>query len=272
MAKIKDKSIQNDNEPITKTIDAGREISTHVTQNRELYPVDVVPSFAITLEEAKERVSSLQEFLKTMMTPGQDFGVLEHYSKPTLKKPGAEKLCNIFGFASFAKVVNRIEDWEKPFLHYEVKVTLFNKKTAQVEAEGLGSCNSKEAMYKNKNTFTIANTILKMAKKRGFIDAVLNATRSSGIFTQDIEDFIQEDSKPLNKQVSKDKLPATEQQMEEIFALSKEISMPIMKLKELLKESYQIKDFSYLSSKVANDLIGHLKSLKEESGEVNHGD
>lgn len=34
------------------------------------------------------------------------------------------------------------------------------------------------------------NTILKMAKKRAFIDAIITATRSSGIFTQDVEDFL----------------------------------------------------------------------------------
>lgn len=36
---------------------------------------------------------------------------------------------------------------------------------------------------------TIKNTLLKMAKKRAKVDAVLSATRSSGLFTQDIEDW-----------------------------------------------------------------------------------
>jgi hypothetical protein len=35
----------------------------------------------------------------------------------------------------------------------------------------------------------LANTILKMAKKRALIDAVLTATAASDIFTQDIEDL-----------------------------------------------------------------------------------
>jgi hypothetical protein len=33
------------------------------------------------------------------------------------------------------------------------------------------------------------NTILKMAKKRAYIDAILSATAASDIFTQDLEDF-----------------------------------------------------------------------------------
>ncbi len=202
-----------------------------------------------------------------MMNAGQDYGVIEGFNKPTLKKPGAEKLCDIFGFAKFAKVTNRIENWDKPFLAYEVKVTLINKRTGQVEAEGLGSCNSKEGKYANKNTFTIANTLLKMAKKRALIDAVLNATRSSGIFTQDIEDFIQEDKQPQS-QIKADKLPASEQQLDEIFTLSKELSIPIIKLKKILKERFSVNALNGLSSKVAEDLIDYLLSLKSDVSDV----
>jgi hypothetical protein len=37
--------------------------------------------------------------------------------------------------------------------------------------------------------FSLVNTLLKMARKRALIDAILSATRASRIFTQDIEDF-----------------------------------------------------------------------------------
>lgn len=37
------------------------------------------------------------------------------------------------------------------------------------------------------------NTVLKMAKKRAFVDAILSATAASDIFTQDIEDSVPED-------------------------------------------------------------------------------
>jgi len=47
-----------------------------------------------------------------------------------------------------------------------------------------------EVAYKeNDDPHTLWNTILKMAKKRGVVDAALSATRSSGIFTQDLEDL-----------------------------------------------------------------------------------
>lgn len=35
----------------------------------------------------------------------------------------------------------------------------------------------------------MVNTILKMSKKRSHVDATLSATRSSGLFTQDLEDL-----------------------------------------------------------------------------------
>ena len=41
----------------------------------------------------------------------------------------------------------------------------------------------------NDDLATLKNTVLKMAKKRAKVDATLAATRSSGIFTQDVEDM-----------------------------------------------------------------------------------
>jgi hypothetical protein len=41
----------------------------------------------------------------------------------------------------------------------------------------------------NETIYDQVNTIIKMAKKRSYIDATLSATRTSGIFTQDMEDF-----------------------------------------------------------------------------------
>src|SRR5690606_22905756 len=42
------------------------------------------------------------------------------------------------------------------------------------------------------NPADVANTILKMAKKRAQVDAVITATAASDIFTQDIEDLPEE--------------------------------------------------------------------------------
>ena len=151
---------------------------------------DVFPDFAISLEEAGRRVKMLKEFVREHMIDGEDYGVIPGTSaKPTLLKAGAEKLNAIFGLAPVVEITNRVEDWDNGFVAYEIKVTLLNKRTTNVEAEGIGSCNSRERRYKNQDAANIANTLLKMAKKRALIDATLSATRASGLFTQDLEDM-----------------------------------------------------------------------------------
>jgi hypothetical protein len=153
-------------------------------------PPDVFPDFAISLEEANRRVKMLQEFVREHMVEGEDYGVIPGTSgKPTLFKPGAEKLNAIFGLAPIVEITSRDEDWDAGRVAYEVKVTLLNKRTTSVEAEGIGNCKSRERRYKNQDAANIANTILKMAKKRALIDATLSATRASGLFTQDLEDM-----------------------------------------------------------------------------------
>lgn len=139
----------------------------------------IVPSLAITLVEAKERINLLQQFVKEMMIEGQDYGIIDGYQKRTLLKPGAEKLCNIFGFSKHVNIINRIENWEKGLFAYEVKVSLVSKQTGFMEAEGIGTCNSKEKSFIDQDPFSLVNTLLKMAKKRALIDAVLSATRAS---------------------------------------------------------------------------------------------
>ena len=156
--------------------------------NGQPTPISVVPTIAVTLSQAKARILDLQAFVRDLMVEGEDFGRIPGVPKPTLFKPGAEKLCDIYGFAKTAEVVHRIEDWTDGFIHYEVKVILTSKATGYVEAEGLGSCNSKEKRYRSQDVYTVVNTILKMAKKRALVDAVLSATRTSGLFTQDMED------------------------------------------------------------------------------------
>lgn len=152
-------------------------------------PVDVFPDFAISLEEAVRRVKMLQQYVREHMVDGEDYGIIPGSNKPTLFKAGAEKLNAIFGLAPVVNIENRVENWDKGFVSYEIKVTLINKRTGQIEAEGVGSCNSKERRYARQDAPSIANTVLKMAKKRALVDATISATRASGLFTEDLEDM-----------------------------------------------------------------------------------
>lgn len=217
----------------------------------------IVPKLAISLSEAEERMKALNEFVTQMMQEGVDYGRIEGYSKPTLLKPGAEKLCDAFGFSKQVDVIQRIEEWEKGFFAYEVKVTLINKQTGMMEAEGIGSCNSREKSFVHQDPYTLVNTFLKMAKKRALIDAVLSATRASGIFTQDIEDF-------AGTQIKHNNEPATPKQREMIYRLVAEMNMHPNTAKELMMQMYQVDHSTKLTKQQASAFIQDLLLLKSE--------
>ena len=122
-----------------------------------------------------------------------------------------------------------------------------------------------ERKYKQQEAFSLANTILKMSKKRALVDAVLSATRSSGLFTQDIEDMEMGTSKNREKQPAnniKDKpRMATEPQLNKIYLLAKNMGLPVKTSKQLLKDLYQVDNSTQLTISQASDFIKHLMEL-----------
>jgi len=240
-----------------------KELVRYEQEGQEI--VQVVPEFAISLQEAKRRIEILQQFVKELMVEGEDYGRIEGIPKPTLLKPGAEKLCDVYGFAKYVEVTNRIEDWDRGFFHYEVKVTLKNKRTGHIEAEGIGSCNSREKKYINQDPYSIVNTLLKMAKKRALIDAVLSATRSSGIFTQDAEDLpgVEEENgqKVIKRMISK-------KQKNYIYKLKEDIGMSDEEFNALLSKA-GFKSVDQLPSDRASNLIRYLENMLNEKYKAN---
>lgn len=252
-----------------------------LNSNNESDSPSVVPDFAITLNDAKSRIEMLQDFVKKMMIVNVDYGFIPNCNKPSLFKSGAEKLCDIFGFSKQIEVINRVEDWDKALFHYEIKTTLINKRTGLIEADGIGSCNNKERKFKSQDGYSIVNNILKMAKKRAFIDAVLSATRSSGLFTQDIEDTSYDEPKRRDNtksnlknqastkrpNISNDKnitLPFTsttisKPQQNKIVSIVNQNKIPINDIKMLMKARYKVMESKSLSSEQAEDFIQYLK-------------
>lgn len=230
--------------------------------------IDIVPGIAISLVEARNRVELMQKFIKEMMVPGVDFGQIPGCPKPTLLKSGAEKLCDIFGFSRQVEILNRITDWEKGIFEYEVKVILTNKRTGLIEAEGLGSCNTMEKKYIGQDAYSVAGTILKMAKKRALVDAVLTATRSSDIFTQDVEDMpanthkVVTASKPVVQPPATSAKLVSDKQLTMIASLINKIRMPEDTVQQLLLDKYQVIDKRDLNTKQASGLIKYLLELK----------
>ena len=143
-------------------------------------------------------VNTLDEDIETIvgkyLKPQQDYAVIPHTTKPTLLKGGAEKLATIFGFTTSCSIVNRIEhfDYDSPstsFVQYEAKVIVYNREGDAV-SEGYGSCNSSESKFLKQPFANRINTVLKISKKRAYVDAILTATCASSVFTQDMEDIV----------------------------------------------------------------------------------
>jgi len=208
---------------------------------------DEVLQPVMSLQLAKQRLKEFQEFVREYLREGEDYGTIPGTPKPTLYKPGADKLCELYGLSDSYEIVDKTEDFDaQPSLFdYTIKCVLTRIRTQLTVSTGMGSCNSYEGKYRwrdsqrkcpscgkeaiikgkeeygggwicfgkkggcgakfaddapdiieqavgrieNEDIATLKNTILKMAKKRAKIDATLAATRSSGIFTQDIEDI-----------------------------------------------------------------------------------
>lgn len=158
----------------------------------------------------------------------------------------------------------------KTIFSYEVKVTLINKRTGHVESEGVGCCNSKERKYKNQDAFSICNTILKMAKKRALVDAVLSATRTSGLFTQDIEELYIEAAPPKSNMTTVVSAPTkidspivklvTKDQLKLLYAQTIEKGITTDKAKSMLMNRYSARESKALTAEEARDFLLFLQN------------
>lgn len=165
--------------------------------------------------------NAIIECLQKVMKVEVDFGIIPGTPKPTLFKPGSEKILSMFHLAAEP----RVEDLSTPDrIHYRVFVTITHAPSGVLLGTGIGEASSAESKYqwrevicqeewdetpedrkrtkwkKSKNgpysvrqvradMDDIANTVLKMAKKRAQIDATLTCTAASDMFSQDIEDL-----------------------------------------------------------------------------------
>ncbi|MFP2897822.1 hypothetical protein [Corallococcus sp. 4LFB] len=196
--------------------------------------------------EAEQR-KLLAEYVKGQMVAGTDFGVIPGTPKPTLLKPGAEKLVTLFRCTPKFTLMEKqsTQDFERGFFNYVFRCRIFSRDADAVVEEGFGSANSYESRYRWRNAARkcpacgkeaiiqgkaeygggwlcfkkkdgcgakfkaddksitgqqvgrvenpdlpdMANTVLKMAKKRALVDASIALARCSDMFTQDVEDF-----------------------------------------------------------------------------------
>lgn len=105
----------------------------------------------MSIETATERYKTIVTYVQRLMNEGTDFGKIPGTAKATLLKPGAEKLCTLFGLSKRFTLVEHIEDWRgdqfgEPFFNYLYRCALYRGDTLIAEADG--SCNSRESKYR----------------------------------------------------------------------------------------------------------------------------
>ena len=176
---------------------------------------------SLTAVEVKAHVNLIQQVMQAVMKPKVHFDTIPGTEKPTLLKPGAEVLMSTFRIA----VDPRVEDLStKDEIRYRVFCVGTHQTTGTVLGTGLGECSSNEEKYKWRRAVCdeefdatpedrrrtkygkkqgghytvqqvrtepsdVANTILKMAKKRALVDFTLTALAASDIFSQDLEEM-----------------------------------------------------------------------------------
>lgn len=142
------------------------------------------------VKDLMSKINQFQQVIQSQLVEGHDYGqAFFGSSKPSLLKPGAEKILMLLGLASQYEIIEQIQDYEDGFFAYTIRCIL--TKNGIVVTEGLGHCNSKEKKYESdkQDKYMLGNTCLKMAKKRAQVDAALTVGSLSNIFTQDLEDM-----------------------------------------------------------------------------------
>lgn len=106
----------------------------------------------VNVQGALQRYQDMKDFIEGILRKDVDFGVIPGTGKPTLLKPGAEKLSTFFGLSTQFEIIEKIEDWTgenhggEPFFNYWYKCTM--TRNGKIVAEGEGSCNSFEKKYR----------------------------------------------------------------------------------------------------------------------------
>jgi len=178
---------------------------------------------SLTVHEMRNHIGIIHEMIKETMQDGVHFGKIPGCGdKPTLFKPGAEKILMAFKLVNSDPIVDTLRNDDEEY-HVRVRTRIFTRDGIGV-GDGLGEASTAEDKYawraaacdeeyqeaqegkrrvkwsvyqgtKQKkfqvktNVADHRNTVLKMAVKRSLVAATLNVTAASDCFTQDVEDM-----------------------------------------------------------------------------------
>lgn len=194
-----------------------------LTHARNLEPI-LIPAAQLSVNDVRSRALQIQQLMTTMMKQGVHYGIIKGCKAPSLYKPGSELLLMMFRIA-VDPVVEDLSDDEH--IRYRVRCRGLAL-DGSVIGVGVGECSTAEEKYAYRravcdeefeaadpmrqrvkwakenngkaysvkqvrmNPADLANTVLKMAKKRAQVDMCLTALGASDIFSQDLEELSEE--------------------------------------------------------------------------------
>ena len=255
----------------------------------------------LTAPQVKAQVQLIQQVMEAVMKKDIHYGVIPGTQKPTLYKAGSEKILATFRISAQPREVEDLSTSDE--IRYRVKVYGVAMENENIIfGVGIGECSSSEGKYKwrtpvcdeefnatsddrrqlvwkkgyegkpayqqkqvRTNPSDVANTILKMAKKRAQIDMTLTATGASDVFDQDLEDLpegiahevaekkppVKQPQKKAETKVDSDKI--SDPQRKRFFAIAKGMGKTDDQIKEYLQ--------AMISSASAGDIPKNLYDI-----------
>jgi len=100
----------------------------------------------LSLTAVREQVNLIQKVMQDVMKEGEHYGVIPGCKKPSLLKPGAEKLNLVFRMAPKYEMITN----DLPGGHKEVEVvcSLYAINSGKFLGQGVGSCSTMESKYR----------------------------------------------------------------------------------------------------------------------------
>jgi hypothetical protein len=233
----------------------------------------------LPVQVIKANRALVQQLMREAMRKDIHYGTVPGTDKDTLYKAGSELILSMFRLA----VRPVIEDLSTDdYVKYRVRCDLTVNGSDMIVGSGVGECSSQEEKYQWRaavcheeweeqnalgqarikwkrgyndgppqrieqvrvNWADIANTVLKMAKKRAQIDATLTATGCSDVFTQDMDDEGEEraERKQRNGGAASDAPTIKPNQAGMFYHRWKEKNIPEAKVRAYLKEVIGVDD------------------------------
>jgi hypothetical protein len=201
------------------------------TETGEVLEGDEMPNGRAVAVQKREQVAGLirpvappsevlaaqeetRALIEEALTKGRDYDVIPGTNKPSLLKPGGERITAAMGCFPRYRIAEREVDHDREFewtkrkkrfeqgrfvgweeesgvshglYRYVIECDIVHRGSGVVIGHGIGACSTMESRYIDRPRDS-ENTVLKMAEKRAFVGAVLNAFGLSDQFTQDVED------------------------------------------------------------------------------------